>query len=52
MDYLQMQMVVDLLRNESPLRFGWYEENPNLFHLMTGKEPVGEGDGILAEAAG
>ena len=45
----QMQAMVDLLRNESPVRFGWYAENPNLFHLMTGTEPVGEGDGKLAE---
>jgi len=52
MDYQQMQMVVDLLRNEKPVNFGWYEENPNLFHLMTGQEPVGEGDGILATNAG
>ena len=51
MDYQQMQMIVDLLRNEKPVRFGWYEANPNLFHLMTGKEPVGEGDGLLAEDA-
>ena len=51
MDYQQMQMIVDLLRNEKPVRFGWYEANPNLFHLMTGKEPVGEGDGLLAENA-
>lgn len=45
----QMYAMVDLLRNEEPVRFGWYEEDPNLFHLMTGAEPVGEGDGILAE---
>ena len=51
LDYQQMQMMVDLLRNESPVRFGWYEQNPNLFHLMTGAEPVGEGDGLLAEDA-
>jgi hypothetical protein len=51
MDYQQMQTMVDLLRNEKPIRFGWYEQNPNLFHLMTGEEPVGEGDGILAENA-
>ncbi len=51
LNYQQMQMMVDLLRNEKPLYFGWYEENPNLFHLMTGKEPVGEGDGVLAEGA-
>jgi hypothetical protein len=49
MDFQQMQTVVDLLRNESPVQFGWYEANPNLYHLMTGEEPVGEGDGILAE---
>jgi hypothetical protein len=51
LDYPQMQAVVDLLRNESPVRFGWYEANPNLFHLMTGTEPVGEGDGLLAAEA-
>lgn len=51
MDYQQMQMTVDLLRNEKPVNFGWYVEDPNYFHLMTGKEPVGEGDGILAEDA-
>lgn len=49
MDYPQMQMFVDLLRNEGPLNFGWYENDPNLFHLMTGSEPVGEGDGVLSE---
>jgi hypothetical protein len=49
MDYQQMQTMVDLLRNEKPIRFGWYEQNPNLFHLMTGEEPVGEGDGIIPE---
>ena len=49
LDYQQMHMFVDLLRNEKPVRFGWYENNPNLFHLMTGQEPVGEGDGLLAE---
>ncbi len=49
MDFQQMHAVVDLLRNESPVRFGWYEANPNLYHLMTGAEPVGEGDGLLAE---
>ena len=51
MDFQQMQMIVDLLRNESPLRLGWDEENPNDFHLMTGEEPVGEGDGILEKVA-
>ncbi len=49
LDYQQMAMMVDLLRNEKPIRFGWYEADPNLFHLMTGAEPVGEADGVLAE---
>ena len=49
MDFQQMPVTVDLLRNESPLRFGWYEKDPNLFHLMSGEEPVGEGDGRLAK---
>jgi hypothetical protein len=51
MDYQQMQGIVDILRNEKPLRFGWYDADPNLFHLMTGAEPVGEGDGLLADSA-
>jgi len=50
LDFQQMQMFVDLLRNEKPVRFGWDEANPNLFHLMTGEEPVGEGDGVLADS--
>jgi hypothetical protein len=49
LDYQQMPALVDLLRNESPIRFGWYDANPDLFHLMTGAEPVGEGDGFIAE---
>lgn len=48
MDFRQMPVVIDLLRNEEPVRFGWSDANPNQFHLMTGTEPVGEGDGILA----
>lgn len=48
MRFEQMAAVIDLLRNEEPVRFGWYEQNPNLFHLMTGSEPVGEGDGELS----
>jgi hypothetical protein len=51
MDYQQMQMCIDLLRNEKPIKFGWDNTNPNNFQLMTGSEPVGEGDGILAENA-
>lgn len=48
LDFQQMPVMVDLLRNENPVRFGWYEESPNHFHLMTGEEAVGEGDGILS----
>ncbi len=51
MDFQQMQMFVDLLRNEKPINFGWLDTAPNNFELMTGAEPVGEGDGILAETA-
>lgn len=49
MDYQQMHSVVDLLRNEEPVYFGWHNENPNSFHLMTGIEPVGDGDGQIAQ---
>lgn len=49
LDFQQMAPTVDLLRNEAPIRIGWDDGNPNLFHLMTGTEPVGEGDGFLAE---
>lgn len=48
MDLDQMPIVIDILRNEKPLRFGWFSNDPNLFHLMTGAEAVGEGDGVLA----
>jgi hypothetical protein len=51
MEFQQMQGTVDLLRNEKPVRLGFYASNPNLFHLMTGKEPVGEGDGLLSDEA-
>lgn len=51
LDFRQMQPLLDLLRNESPVRFGWDDANPNKFHLMTGQEPVGEGDGVLAESS-
>ena len=47
LDYQQMAMMVDLLRNEKPIRFGWYTRDPNRFHLMTGREEVGEGEGLL-----
>ena len=50
LDYQQMQMVVDLLRNEKPLQFGWDELTPNVFKIASGAEPVGEGDGVLAPA--
>ncbi len=49
LDYQQLQATVDLLRNEKPIRFGWYDQSPNDFHLMTGAEPVGENDGLRAE---
>jgi hypothetical protein len=48
LDFQQMATMVDLLRNEEPVRFGWSDQDPNLFHLMTGTEPVGEGDGQIA----
>lgn len=44
LDFGQMPVVVDLLRHEKPLRLGWYEEDPRMFHLLTGAEPVGEGE--------
>ena len=44
LDFPQMPVLVDLLRNESGLRFGWYAENPQMFHLLTGSEPIGEGE--------
>lgn len=49
LDFQQMEMIVDLLRNEKPIRFGWNIQDPNQFHLMTGQEPVGEGDGIISQ---
>jgi hypothetical protein len=49
MDFQQLGATVDLLRNEKPIRLGWNDQDPNHFHLMTGAEPVGEGDGLLAE---
>jgi hypothetical protein len=50
LDFQQLAPMVDLLRNESPINFGWDDANPNYFHLMTGQEAVGEGDGYLAAA--
>ena len=46
MDYQQMAMVLDLLRNEKPVQFGWLSEDPNQFHLMSAAAPVDEGDGL------
>lgn len=48
LDYQQMAMTVDLLRNEKPMNFGFDDDNPNLFRLTSGNEPIGEGDGVLA----
>lgn len=44
LDFPQMPAFVDLLRNEKPVRFGWYEADPKMFHLLTGSEPIGEGE--------
>ena len=44
LDFAQMAAVVDVLRNEKPVHFGWYDANPNMFHLMTGPEPTGESE--------
>jgi hypothetical protein len=44
LDFAQMPVFVDALRNEKPVRFGWYEQDPRMFHLMTGAEPTGEGE--------
>jgi len=52
LDFQQMAVMLDILRNEEPIRFGWDDANPNRFHLMTGTEAVGEGDGVIADASG
>lgn len=44
LDFAQMAAVVDLLRNERPVRLGWNEGDPRMFHLLTGSEPTGEGE--------
>jgi hypothetical protein len=44
LDFAQMPVLVDTLRNEKPVRIGWYEENPTIFHVLTGSEPIGEGE--------
>jgi hypothetical protein len=49
LDFQQMATMVDLLRNENPIRFGWNDNNKNQFILMTGSEAVGEGDGFPAD---
>jgi hypothetical protein len=49
LDFQQLSPFVDLLRNEKPVRFGWCVEDPDLFRLLTGTEPVGEGDGALRD---
>ena len=35
LDFPQMPVMVDVLRNEKPVRLGWYEEDPRMFHLLT-----------------
>lgn len=47
LDFSQFAAFVDILRNEKPVRFGYDGNNANKFHLMSGMEPVGEGDGVL-----
>lgn len=42
LDFAQMATMVDLLRHEGPINFGWYDADPNVFHLMTGSEPTAE----------
>ena len=42
LDFAQMAAMVDLLRHEGPINFGWADGDPNTFHLMTGAEPTGE----------
>jgi hypothetical protein len=45
LDFGQMSVMVDILRNESPVRFGFVDTSPEQFHMMTGaNEPVGEGE--------
>ena len=44
LDFQQMPVMIDLLRNEDGLRFYFSENDPNHFHLMTGSESVGEGE--------
>jgi hypothetical protein len=48
LDFQQMPVMLDILRNEKPLRFGWNDASLGQFHLMTGSEPIGEGDGVMA----
>jgi hypothetical protein len=50
LDFQQMPVVLDLLRNEKPISFGWNDANPDQCQLRTGPEPVGEADGILDPA--
>ena len=42
LDFAQMSTMVDLLRHEGPINFGWFDGDPNVFHLMTGSEPTSE----------
>jgi hypothetical protein len=44
LDFQQMPVMVDMLRHERPVRFGWNDSTPIAFHLMTGDEPTGEGE--------
>lgn len=42
LDFAQISVVVDVLRNEKPVRLGFDDGSPGVFHLMTGPEPTGE----------
>ena len=44
LDFAQMSAFVDVLRNEKPVHLGFDDASPGVFHLMTGPEPVGEGE--------
>ena len=44
LDFVQLPPLVDILRNEKPVRIGWSDGNPSVFHVLTGSEPVGEGE--------
>lgn len=44
LDFAQMAPMIDLLRHEGPINFGWADTDPSTFRLMTGEEPTGENE--------